>query len=588
MVTNLQNKYKDRTPELTVALIKDFFLNKGFSLEEKEVKNPMPNTWWCRINLKYNDIEIQGANGKGTSQSFALASGYAELYERYCTLQNILFYSKINQERIFELNYNKNGYYLAPDEIFLSAENAINASPRIINYCNSINDNRNSVLKYFEDNEKGILSLPFKGFNKNSEIVLPLSLLFDVTGSSGSAAGNTLDEALVQGNSELCEHYVENAIYYETRSFKKINLDKINYSNKIKEYFNKLKENNYNYNLFDFSYLYNMPVLGLYIIDLNKKVAFLNLGASPVFEIALERCCTEIFQGHTILGDNLKHIMQAQRNIVPYLMLAEDLSSVTFYNSYPDNFLINFDIVDTFNSDIFLDSKDYDNKELVLYYKNIFNTLGWEVYYRDFSQLSEMTAIKIFVNNIDSKNISIIERNKSLSTLSKKRKWDIVFKWNQIIREYFDTQNINPQLLKQYIELRNLDNMEYHFATEDSSIILDLFTILGLTQNVNINFDILYNSLIKKNSYGFFLNNMFTLNKDYKELFKYSILFNYKDQYNIIEIQKIANAFGIEYTEEDLINKDNILYYLDKIYFSLYYNYYNSPEYTKLLLMFIN
>jgi hypothetical protein len=50
-----------------------------------------------------------------------------------------------------------------------------------------------------------------------------------------------------------------------------------------------------------------------------------------------------------------------------------------------------------------------------------------------------MTAIKIFVNNIDSKNISIIERNKSLSTLSKKRKWDIVFKWNQIIREYFDT-----------------------------------------------------------------------------------------------------------------------------------------------------
>ena len=102
MVTNLQNKYKDRTPELTVALIKDFFLNKGFTLEEKEVKNPMPNTWWCRINLKYNDIEIQGANGKGTSQSFALASGYAELYERYCTLQNILFYSKINQERIFE------------------------------------------------------------------------------------------------------------------------------------------------------------------------------------------------------------------------------------------------------------------------------------------------------------------------------------------------------------------------------------------------------------------------------------------------------------------------------------------------------
>jgi ribosomal protein S12 methylthiotransferase accessory factor YcaO len=29
-------------------------------------------------------------------------------------------------------------------------------------------------------------------------------------GSSGMAAGNSLEEALTQGCSELCEHYVEN------------------------------------------------------------------------------------------------------------------------------------------------------------------------------------------------------------------------------------------------------------------------------------------------------------------------------------------------------------------------------------------
>lgn len=128
-----------------------------------------------------------------------------------------------------------------------------------------------------------------------------------------------------------------------------------------------------------------MPVLGLYIIDLDKKISFLNLGSSPIFEIALERCCTEMYQGHSILGDNLKNVMFPLRNLMPYSVLKENFSSITFSHSYPDNFLINFDIVENFNTEIFLNSKDYDNKELVEYYQKIFDNLNWEVYYRDFS-----------------------------------------------------------------------------------------------------------------------------------------------------------------------------------------------------------
>ena len=58
MELNFENKYKDRTPEETIEIIRKFFLNKNFILEEKEIKNPMPNIWWCRISLKYNDIDI--------------------------------------------------------------------------------------------------------------------------------------------------------------------------------------------------------------------------------------------------------------------------------------------------------------------------------------------------------------------------------------------------------------------------------------------------------------------------------------------------------------------------------------------------
>lgn len=588
MKTNIQKKYKDRTPIETIDIIRNFFLNKGFNLVEEEISNPMPNTWWCRILLKYNDFEIQGANGKGTSKIFALASGYAELYERYCNFQNIIFSSKLNWKKFLELNYKNKGYYLFSDEIFLPIHEALNSSPRIKNYCNSINDNHNSVLRYFLKNyNDGLLSLPFTGLNVDTNIILPLIILFELTGSSGSAAGNTLNEALVQGSSELCEHYVENSIYYESRAFKKIDLNKIQYNSNIQQYFKKLEDNNYSYSLFDFSYLYNVPVLGLYIIDLDKKISFLNLGSSPIFEIALERCCTEMYQGHTILGDNLKNVMYPLRNLMPYSVLKENFSSITFSHSYPDNFLINFDIVENFNTEIFLNSKDYDNKELVEYYQKIFDNLNWEVYYRDFSQSPQMAAIKIYVNNIEIKSASIIEHNKKIPTLIKKRKWDILFKWEEIINEYFNTQNINTELLKQYIELKNIDNMEYDFITSSTLMSSELFSIFGLNKNINIDFNILYNSLIQKSSYGLFLNSMFKIEKKYNELYKYSILFNYKDKYATEEIQKISKIFNIIYTDEDYQNRNNIIYYLDKLYFSLYYNYYNSLDYEEILKIFI-
>lgn len=590
MKTNLQNKYKDRTPEETILIIKDFFSKKGFYVYERNIQNPMPNIWWCNLTLKYGDINIQNANGKGTSEMFALASGYAELYERYCQFQNDIFSAKLNQNKFFELNYNKNGYYFYSDEIFLSPEEAINISPRISDYCNSINDNRNSLLKYYQSNYlKGILSLPFEGFNINSKITLPLNLLYQLTGSSGSAAGNTLEEALVQGCSELCEHYVENLIYYESKPFKKINLDKINYNDSVKEYFKKLKENNYSYSLFDFSYLYNVPVLGLYIIDLEKKVAFLNLGSSPIFDIALERCCAEIYQGQQVLGDNIKYTMYAPRELISHLVLAENISTLTFSNCYPDNLLLDFEIVDDFNKEIFLETIEYTNSELNKYYKNLFNLLKWEVYYRDFSQISSIKSIKIYVNNIHIKSAAIIEKNKTIPTLIKKRKWDILFKWNQIIEDYFNTKTLNQNLIKEYIELRNKDDINYSFITEENFMKLELFSIFGLNKNIEINFDILYNSLVTKNSYGNFLNFSFdNEDKQYYSLFKYSILFNYKDKYSIEEIKKIANSFNIEYNEIDLLNKNNLLYYLDQLYFSFYYNYYNSEEYEKILTLFMS
>ena len=47
---------------------------------------------------------------------------------------NIVFSSKLNWKKFFELNYKNKGYYLFPDEILLPIHEALNSSPRIKNY----------------------------------------------------------------------------------------------------------------------------------------------------------------------------------------------------------------------------------------------------------------------------------------------------------------------------------------------------------------------------------------------------------------------------------------------------------------------
>ena len=84
MKTEIIKKYKDVSPEQTVENVKNFFKKKGFVIEEEFLKNPTQYAWWCRVNLKFNNVDILGTNGKGTTKEFALASGYGELYERYC------------------------------------------------------------------------------------------------------------------------------------------------------------------------------------------------------------------------------------------------------------------------------------------------------------------------------------------------------------------------------------------------------------------------------------------------------------------------------------------------------------------------
>jgi ribosomal protein S12 methylthiotransferase accessory factor YcaO len=93
-----------------------------------EINEPITDIWWCRINLTYNNILLASSNGKGTSKEYALASGYSELYERYCCLFNPVTNSKINNDKLYSICKEERGY-LYSDEVYLTPKEAINSIP---------------------------------------------------------------------------------------------------------------------------------------------------------------------------------------------------------------------------------------------------------------------------------------------------------------------------------------------------------------------------------------------------------------------------------------------------------------------------
>lgn len=78
------NSYKDRAPIETYQIIKQYFDSLEFNVID-EVWQTVAGTWSSRhLLLDKTQNQIVSSNGKGMTKEFCLASGYAELYERFC------------------------------------------------------------------------------------------------------------------------------------------------------------------------------------------------------------------------------------------------------------------------------------------------------------------------------------------------------------------------------------------------------------------------------------------------------------------------------------------------------------------------
>ena len=89
-MTNVVKKFKDRSPEETVKIINNFFNEKGYTVNIIEKSQSEAGTFSFGLSLYKNKVKILHSSGKGMTEAYALASGYAELYERFCSKCNFI------------------------------------------------------------------------------------------------------------------------------------------------------------------------------------------------------------------------------------------------------------------------------------------------------------------------------------------------------------------------------------------------------------------------------------------------------------------------------------------------------------------
>ncbi len=299
-------KGKSVTPEETISRIQGILSELGIVTVQQ----------WNEVdgNLFSLNLRIAGtcifSNGKGLSEQYALASAYAELMERLQSM--VLFRYSIPMVDPCAL---EGGFTYSPDEKWRPIDDIECDEPFIADLFGGIvpdvsekNDMLRKIEGIFskEDPEaaihEGKLScVPFEGFATGEITDIPLRALDIMCGSNGLCAGNTRDEALVQGFSELFERYVNRKIIEEKITPPDIPRDYIgkNYP-KLDSIIKTIEEHGVVITLKDCSLGKKYPVVAAICRDIGSAKYFVKFGASPDLGIAAERCLTEMFQGRSL------------------------------------------------------------------------------------------------------------------------------------------------------------------------------------------------------------------------------------------------------------------------------------------------
>lgn len=488
-------------------------------------------------------------SGKGTTEEFALASGLAEMYERFCN-RIFIYTNPLLTKKFIDINKQKNGYYIDKNEKSIDF-NLIQQEKELYEWFKAFFTTDEEVKTYFDIIcPNGYYGVPFVEIgNSSNKKYLDIRILQHMGTSTGMAAGNTIEEALVQGLSEIFErHVAEEFFKCEQEKYFVINKSALN--NELQTMIKRIEETGNTIEIYDLSYNFNYPVVLSILTNSQTGNFFIDFGSSPIFDIAVERSLTELYQGKKSYTEISYNLQQPFYSLSWYEIYGLNSAHMPRNNFIPENVICNKEIVN-YNKEIYFPSNlDVSNKNLLEFYIDLLKQKNKTAYYYNCSLLEEMAAVEIFIpgmflnfrpeyfknkatNEQKSKNLEycINTINAVNNFLDKNITWEqdntekILYKLNEFIENGDrNAQNClrGSNWYVPYFDLLNWFNPIIDILLHDE--VIDRFYRINISNQS-------YSNLIKK----------------YFTLYNYA-LFNYNDE----KISHLAKTFNLQLNNQEI------------------------------------
>lgn len=303
------DRKKEADPRQTVERIRGILKALGIGAEESWKKRTAaqdvePHAFSVRLHA---DALGMSTNGKGSERSYALASAYGEFMER---LQNMFLIplNRVSSEALAE-----GGFSLFPDEKQLTPDEVCQAkdafSQRIVaDYyrgrfllaCGQkermqvVSDYRAGRLR----EDERLIVWPFYSVKEGRVTDIWQNYVW-MQGSNGMCAGNTPQEALVQGFSEIFERYAIAEILGANAVPPDIEPEEYLHYDVIRAIIEEIEAAGpYRILVKDCSLGKGLPVCAAVLLDTQKHRYRASFGSHPSRPVAIERCLTELLQGY--------------------------------------------------------------------------------------------------------------------------------------------------------------------------------------------------------------------------------------------------------------------------------------------------
>ena len=300
------------------------------------------------------------------------------------------------------VNIGRKLFLTSPDEEYVDTKEYYKNNLIFDNVFKNLNSNDASgkayKVKFIEDicanSNKQILSLYFTDLNSSEKLPIPYKLLRSVYGSNGMASGNTFEEAIIQGLSEIFERYCLKQICLHgvvppdiPRKYIKEHFPNIfSYIKQIE------RSGNYFVRVRDCSLGLGLPVVCTTLFNKENQTSLNILGAHPCASLALERTFTEALQGRA-LGQQWNPFLH-QNGLDKYNVINLFKNSTGYY---PDAF---YSYSPSYDLDIKTLTQSFrSNNEILDFYKIICKKNNFRIFIRNTSYLG-FTSIQILIPGI--------------------------------------------------------------------------------------------------------------------------------------------------------------------------------------------